>query len=71
MNRWEHKGVTFTITTRPVGPLVLASARAPQSGMFQRVRPFSAIGRSEEEAVRLLKFQIETEYRKVPELSPA
>jgi hypothetical protein len=68
---WQHKGITFTITLKPMGPLVMASAKAPASGMFIRIRPFSAIGRSEEEAVRLLHSQIEMEYRKIPDMSIA
>jgi hypothetical protein len=38
--------------------------------MFVRVRPFSAIGRNEEEAVELLQDQIRMEYQAVPD-SPA
>lgn len=66
---WHHKGIDFTISTEPMGPLVMASAEAPKEGMFVRVRPFSAIGRDQEEAIRLLKEQIEFEYRKVPEFA--
>ncbi len=64
---WEHKGLRFTITIEPMGELCLAAARVPRAGMFVRVRPFSAIGRSEEEAVDLLKDQIRLEYQTVPE----
>lgn len=63
---WEHKGLRFTITIEPMGELCLAAARVPREGMFVRVRPFSAIGRSEEEAVELLKDQIRSEYQAVP-----
>lgn len=68
---WEHKGITFQIQTEPMGPLYLASARAPRQGRYVRVRPFSAIGTSEEQAVELLKEQIRFEYRKVPDLKTA
>lgn len=64
---WEYKGLTFEIRIEPMGPLCMASARVPQEGPFVRVRPFSAIGRSQEEAVRLLKEQVALEYRKLPE----
>jgi hypothetical protein len=64
---WEHKGIIFQITTEPLGVLHMASARAPQDGPFIRVRPFSAIGTDEEEALSLLKKQIRHHYRKVPE----
>ena len=64
---WEHKGLRFTITTEPMGVLCLAAARVPREGMFVRVRPFSAIGKSEEEAVELLKDQIRLEYKTVPD----
>ena len=64
---WEHKGLRFTITTEPMGVLCLAAARVPREGMFVRVRPFSAIGKSEEEAVELLKDQILLEYKTVPD----
>jgi len=67
--QWEHKGIQFTIETEPQGDLfVLASARAPGIGPFVRVRPFSALGRSEEEALDKLKDQIRAEYRRVPVL---
>ncbi len=63
---WDHKGIQFHIDTEPMGAFVLASARVPREGMFVRVRPFSALGRDEEQAVRLLQQQIELEYRRVP-----
>ncbi len=66
----EHKGLRFTISTEPMGVLCLAAARVPREGLFVRVRPFSAIGRSEEEAVELLKDQIRLEYQTVPDLPP-
>jgi len=44
----------------------MASARVPEEGMFVRVRPFSAIGTDEEEALELLKKQIRMENRSVP-----
>lgn len=65
---WEHKGVAFTISIGQLGTLVMASARAPMEGAFVRTRPFSAIGKSQEEALDLLKDQIREEYRKVPEI---
>ena len=64
--QWKHKGITYSISTKPAGPLVIASARAPQEGMFVRVRPYSAIGTNEEEALKLLKEQIQMESRGVP-----
>ena len=63
---WKHKGITYSISTKQMGPLVMASARAPQEGMFVRVRPFSAIGTSEEQALELLKDQIIRENKEVP-----
>ena len=63
---WKHKGITYSISTKQMGPLVMASARAPQEGMFVRVRPFSAIGTSEQQALELLKSQIRREYEAVP-----
>lgn len=66
---WEYKGIKFAITTEPMGPLYLAAARSPQKGPVVRVRPFSAIGTSEEKAIQLLKEQIQREFRKVPEAS--
>ncbi len=68
---WQHKGIQFQITFEKMGPLVLASARAPRQGMFVRVRPFSAIGRTQEEALELLRSQIRMEYRRVPDLTAA
>lgn len=65
---WEHKGLRFTITTEPMGVLCLAAARVPREGLFVRVRPFSAIGKSEEEAIELLKEQIRMEYQTVPDM---
>ncbi len=65
---WEHKGLRFTITTDAMGSLYLAAARVPRDGMFVRVRPFSAIGTNEEEAVKLLKSQIRQEFESVPEV---
>jgi len=65
---WEHKGITFSITTLPLGALVMASARAPREGPYVRVRPFSALGTSEEEALERLKNQIRQTYRRVPEI---
>lgn len=64
---WEHKGLRFEITTEPMGVLCLAAARVPRQGIFVRVRPFSAIGRSEKEALELLKDQIRLEYQAVPD----
>lgn len=64
--KWQHKGFEFEIETRKVGLLYMASTPAQKEGMFVRVRPFSAIGRSEEEALELLKKQIQLEYRKIP-----
>lgn len=68
---WQHKGINFTISLTAMGPLVMASATAPPSGRFVRVRPFSAIGRSEDEALELLRSQIQMEYRTIPDLSAA
>jgi len=62
---WKHKGITYVISTKEMGPLVMASARAPQKGMFIRVRPYSAIGTDEEKALELLKDQIRMENRSV------
>jgi|GEM_PF-7087268 len=64
---WEFKGIKFTVETEDLGPFVLASARAPQVGPYVRVKPFSALGRSREKAIELLKEQIAFEYRKLPE----
>jgi hypothetical protein len=63
---WKYKGITYSIITKQMGPLVMVSAQAPQEGMFVRVRPFSAIGTSEEQALELLKDQIQREYKEVP-----
>lgn len=63
---WKHKGISYSITTKQMGPLVMASARAPQKGMFVRVRPYSSIGTDEEQALELLKNQIRMENRSVP-----
>lgn len=67
--QWECKGLLFTISMEPLGPFFLASARVPKEGMFVRVRPFSALGRTEEEAAEMLKEQIRFEYRRVPEVA--
>ena len=64
---WEHIGLRFTIDTEPMGVLCLAAAHVPREGMFVRVRPFSAIGTSEDEAVILLKDQIRLEFKSVPD----
>ena len=66
--RWIHKGLTFEIELQQLGALVLASTPSEREGPFVRRRPFSALGRSEDEAFELLKSQIELEYRKLPEL---
>jgi len=63
---WEHKGIVFTIATETLGPFRMASASVPSEGRFVRIRPFSALGRSEEQALEMLKEQIRMEYRKVP-----
>ncbi len=63
---WEYKGLRFRLKTEALGPFWLASARVPGIGPFVRVRPFSSLGRSEEEALALLKRQIEFEFRKLP-----
>lgn len=70
VGQWQFKGIQFEITTEPVGPFVLASARTPKEGAFVRVRPFSALGRNEEEAMELLRSQIRSEFRRVPDLAP-
>lgn len=69
--KWEHKGIEFTIELEPLGPFVMGSARAPKEGMFVRVRPFTALGHSEEEALEMLRNQIRTEFRRLPEVRPA
>lgn len=66
--KWEHKGIEFSIEVEPLGPFFLATARAPQEGMFVRVRPFSSLGRTEETSLEMLKDQIRMEYRRLPEL---
>ncbi len=63
---WEFRGLKFQLKTEALGPFCLASARVPSIGPFVRVRPFSSLGRSEEEALDLLKRQIQLEYRKLP-----
>lgn len=67
---WEHKGIRFSIEVEPMGPLYLASAKAPKEGIFVRFRPFSAIGTSQEKAIELLKEQVCFEYRSLPEVVP-
>ncbi len=62
---WEHKGIRFTITIEPMGEFVMAKARHPSEG-FVRVRPFSALGRQEDEALQMVKDQIRLEYRRIP-----
>jgi len=66
---WTHKGLEFTIRIELLGPFHLAAARVPSEGPFVRIRPFSALGTSEEEAIQLLQDQIRLEYRKVPRVS--
>lgn len=61
---WEHKGMRFAVSTRELGPLVLASARVADLGPYVRIRPFSAMGTDREEAVELLKKQIRLEFRR-------
>ena len=63
---WEHKGIRFAVSTRELGPLVLASARAAATGPYIRIRPFSALGTDREEAIELLKKQIKLEFRRLP-----
>lgn len=63
---WLYKGMRFKVETEALGPFCLASARAPKLGGFTRMRPFSALGKTEEEALGLLKRQVEFEFRKVP-----
>lgn len=63
---WDHKGIVFRITAEPLGRFCLVSASVPPEGRFVRIRPFSALGRSEEQALEMLKEQIRAEYRKVP-----
>ena len=64
---WEHKGMRFTVSTRELGPLVLASARVPAVGPYVRIRPFSALGTDRDEAIELLKKQIRMEFRRLGE----
>ena len=64
---WEHKGMRFTVSTRELGPLVLASARAAAVGPYVRIRPFSALGTDRDEAIELLKKQIRMEFRRLGE----
>ncbi len=66
---WEHKGIEFTIEVEPLGPFFLASAHVPKEGLFVRVRPFSALGRSHDGAVEMLQDQIRLEFRRVPEVA--
>ena len=54
-----------------MGELYLAAARVPKEGMFVRVRPFSAIGTSTDEALALLKSQIRMEFEIVPDTPPS
>lgn len=61
---WEHKGMRFAVSTRELGPLVLASARVADLGPYVRIRPFSALGTDRDEAVELLKKQIRLEFRR-------
>jgi len=63
---WDFKGLRFELKTERLGPFWLASARVPNIGPFVRIRPFSSLGKSEEEALDLLKRQIELEFRKLP-----
>ena len=62
---WEHKGMRFAVSTRELGPLVLASARAADLGPYVRIRPFSALGTDRDEAIELLKKQIRLEFRRL------
>lgn len=66
--QWMHKGLTFDIDEQKLGSFVLISARVPPEGQYVRVRPFSALGRSQEEALEMLKDQIRREFRRVPEI---
>lgn len=65
--KWEHKGIEFDIEVEPLGPFLLVSARAPKEGMYVRVRPFSALARTRDEALEQVKKQIRFEYRRLPE----
>ena len=51
---WEHKGITFHLAQESLGSFVMVSARVPSEGPFVRIRPFSALGRSEEEALAMV-----------------
>ena len=62
---WEHKGMRFAVSTRELGPLVLASARVADLGPYVRIRPFSALGTDRDEAIELLKKQIRLEFRRL------
>jgi len=66
---WEFRGLKFQVKTEQLGPFWLASARVPSVGPFVRIRPFSSLGKSEAEALDLLKRQIELEFRKLPAAS--
>ena len=63
--------MSFSIEVEVLGPFFLASASVPKEGLFVRVRPFSALGRSGEAAIEMLKDQIRLEFRRVPETAPA
>lgn len=63
---WDHKGITFRFEQQSLGDFVMISARVPAEGPFIRIRPFTALGRTEEEALNLLKDQIRMEFRRVP-----
>ena len=64
---WEHKGITFHLEQESLGSFVMVSARVPAEGPFVRIRPFSALGRSGEEALQMVQDQIRMEFRRVPE----
>ena len=64
---WDHKGITFQFEQQSLGDFVMISARVPAQGRFVRIRPFTALGRTEEEALTLVKDQIRMEFRRVPE----
>jgi len=68
---WEHKGITFHLEQEFLGSFVMVSARVPSEGPFVRIRPFSALGRSEEEAIAMVKDQIRMEFKRVPETPEA
>ena len=63
---WEHKGLRFNLKTEYLGALVLVSARVPSTNSCIRIRPFSALGTTEEKALDLLKEQICLEFRWLP-----